>query len=41
MRVVQRMGLVRTDKGDRPVEDVKILRAKILEDGAGEGEDAV
>ncbi|KAI9768954.1 MAG: heme binding [Geoglossum simile] len=37
MRVVQRMGLVRTDKGDRPVEDVKILRAKILEDGLVEG----
>ncbi|KAI9786439.1 MAG: heme binding [Geoglossum umbratile] len=36
MRVVQRMGLVKTDKDDRPVEDVMILRARILEEGDGE-----
>ena len=27
MRVVQRMGLVKTDALDRPMEDVKIIRA--------------
>lgn len=27
MRVVQRMGLVKTDASDRPMEDVKIIRA--------------
>jgi len=31
MRVVQRMGLVRTGQNDRPVEDVKILKGKIKE----------
>ena len=35
MRVVQRMGLVRTDAEERPVEEVKILRAKV---GEPEGE---
>lgn len=29
--VVRRMGLVRTGKEDRPVEEVKILRARVLE----------
>jgi peptidyl-prolyl cis-trans isomerase-like 1 len=36
MGVVKRMGLVRTGAEDRPVEEVKIVRATILE-----GEDAV
>lgn len=31
MRVVQRMGLVKTGGEDRPVEDVKILKARVLE----------
>ena len=34
MRVVQRMGLVETDSGDRPVDDVKILKAYPLEEAA-------
>ncbi|KAI9670854.1 MAG: heme binding [Caeruleum heppii] len=33
MRIVQRMGLVKTDSTDRPLEDVKILRARIVEAG--------
>ena len=32
LRVVQRMGMVRTDKEDRPVEEVKILKARAVED---------
>lgn len=31
LRVVQRMGLVKTNADDRPVEDVKILRARRVE----------
>ena len=31
MRVVQRMGLVKTGAEDRPDEDVKILSARILQ----------
>ncbi|KAK5052096.1 heme binding [Exophiala bonariae] len=31
MKVVQRMGLVKTNSDDRPLEEVKIIRAKILE----------
>jgi len=31
MKVVQRMGMVKTDKEDRPVEELKILNAKIVE----------
>ncbi|KAA8569047.1 hypothetical protein EYC84_000720 [Monilinia fructicola] len=34
--VVKRMGLVKTDGGDRPVEEVRILRGRVLE-----GEDEV
>ncbi|RYP24190.1 hypothetical protein DL765_000685 [Monosporascus sp. GIB2] len=42
MPVVKRMGLVRTGADDRPVEDVRILRARVLEEdedvgGAGGG----
>ncbi|KAL8917452.1 MAG: hypothetical protein Q9208_007946 [Pyrenodesmia sp. 3 TL-2023] len=33
LRVVQRMGLVKTGEGDRPVEEVRILRARVLEEG--------
>jgi peptidyl-prolyl cis-trans isomerase-like 1 len=29
MKVVQRIGLVQTDKTDRPIDDVKILKAYI------------
>jgi len=35
--IVKRLGLVRTGKEDRPVEEVKILSARVLE----EGEDTV
>lgn len=31
MRVVQRMGLVKTGAEDRPAEDVKILSARVLQ----------
>lgn len=31
MAVVKRMGLVKTGAEDRPVEEVKIVRAKVLE----------
>lgn len=33
MGVVKRMGLVRTGEGDRPVEEVKITRARVVEEG--------
>ncbi|KAI1273680.1 cyclophilin type peptidyl-prolyl cis-trans isomerase [Xylaria sp. FL0933] len=32
MGVVKRMGLVKTDAEDRPVEEVKIIRARVLEE---------
>lgn len=35
MRVVQRMGLVRTDGEDRPVEEVRIVKARVGEEGEG------
>jgi peptidyl-prolyl cis-trans isomerase-like 1 len=38
MSIVKRIGLVRTGEGDRPVEDVKILRALVLE-GDEDGEE--
>jgi len=31
MKVVQRMGMVKTDKEDRPVEDIRILSGTIVE----------
>ncbi|GAM84242.1 hypothetical protein ANO11243_022360 [Dothideomycetidae sp. 11243] len=34
MRIVQRMGLVKTDRDDRPVETVKIVSTRVLEDEA-------
>lgn len=30
MRVVQRMGLVRTGGGDKPLEEVKILKGRVV-----------
>lgn len=36
LRVVQRMGLVKTDGEDRPVDEVKILRARTVEEGEDE-----
>ncbi|KAK4181365.1 cyclophilin-like domain-containing protein [Triangularia setosa] len=36
IRVVQRMGLVPVDKGDRPVEEVKIVKAYLPEEGQEE-----
>jgi hypothetical protein len=30
MRVVQRMGLIETDKTDRPTEELKVFSAKTL-----------
>ena len=33
LRVVQRMGLVKTGPEDRPVEQVKIRTARVVEDG--------
>ena len=35
LRVVQRMGLVRTGAEDRPVEEVRIRSARVVEDGDG------
>jgi peptidyl-prolyl cis-trans isomerase-like 1 len=36
MRIVQRMGLVKTDTNDKPIDDVSIIKARVLE---GEGEE--
>lgn len=33
LRVVQRMGLVKTGADDRPVDQVRILKARIIEEG--------
>jgi len=33
LRVVQRMGLVKTDGEDRPQDEVKILKARVIEEG--------
>lgn len=35
MGVVKRMGLVRTGKEDRPVEEVKILKARVVDRDEG------
>lgn len=32
MQIVKRMGLARTDSEDRPVEDIRIVSARILQD---------
>jgi peptidyl-prolyl cis-trans isomerase-like 1 len=31
---VKKLGLVKTDKEDRPVEEVKIIKAYLVDDGA-------
>lgn len=36
MGVVRRLGLVKTDGEDKPVEEVKIIQARVLDDGADE-----
>ena len=41
MRVVQRMGLVETDKDDRPIEEVKITRARVMRTEAEEDKDSL
>jgi peptidyl-prolyl cis-trans isomerase-like 1 len=33
MQVVKKIGLIRTDKEDRPVEELKIIKAYIIKDG--------
>jgi peptidyl-prolyl cis-trans isomerase-like 1 len=33
MQVVKKLGLVKTDKEDRPVEEVRIIKAYIIKDG--------
>jgi peptidyl-prolyl cis-trans isomerase-like 1 len=33
LRIVQRMGLVKTDQGDRPLEEVKIVKARVINEG--------
>ena len=33
LRVVQRMGLVKTGAEDRPVDQVRIIRARVVEEG--------
>ena len=38
LRTVQRMGFVRTGGEDRPVEEVKIIRARIVEENEGAGD---
>ena len=37
LRVVQRMGLVKTGADDRPTEQVKILKARVIEGGDDDG----
>ena len=34
MQIVKKLGLVKTDKEDRPVEEVKIIKAYLVDDGA-------
>ena len=33
LRIVQRMGLVKTDQGDRPLEEVKIVKSRLIKEG--------
>jgi len=37
LRIVQRMGLVKTGAEDRPTEQVKILKARVIEDNEDTG----
>ncbi|CUS14020.1 unnamed protein product [Tuber aestivum] len=39
MRIVQRMGMVQRDREDRPVKDVSIIKARIIEGGEEEEEE--
>jgi len=36
MRVVQKLGLVKTGREDRPIEEVRIVRARVVEGEVGE-----
>lgn len=36
MRVIQRMGLVKTGAEDKPVDELKIIRARVVEAGTQE-----
>lgn len=36
MKVVQRMNLVQTDRQDRPIEEIKIVRARTVDPNAVE-----
>jgi len=36
MRVVQKLGLVKTGREDRPIEEVRIMRARVVEGEVGE-----
>ncbi|KAH9889175.1 peptidyl-prolyl cis-trans isomerase-like 1 [Xylariomycetidae sp. FL2044] len=40
MAVVRRIGLVDTDKADRPLEQVRLVRAWVVEGDDGDGEEA-
>lgn len=33
MRIVQRMGLVKTDADDKPVDDISIIKARVVVEG--------
>jgi len=39
MKVVQRMGLVQTDRQDRPLEEIKIVRATVVDPNAKQNQD--
>ena len=39
MSVVERVGMVPTDKGDRPKEDVRVYKIRTVRDGVVEGEE--
>lgn len=36
MQIVKRMGIVKTDKDDRPIDNVAIIKAWVKEEGEGE-----
>ena len=38
MKVVQRMNLVQTDRQDRPLEEIKIIRARVVDPNAAQDE---
>lgn len=33
MRIVQRMGLVKTDANDKPIDDISIIKARVVVEG--------